>query len=236
MIAPDGTHQEYQERGDYHRHLDKSWRYYPVYMEKMHYVRDFIDSLDPATKILDLGCGEGLLVEEYHDKGYDVAGIDLNYQSKLVKKGSITQIAEDDEQFDLVMLLDVIEHLDFGAQEQAAREIVRVLKPGGQLLLTIPNLAHFASRFSFLLLGKLLRTSTIDRHPGDRPIAEYLRLFDGLGLTLEQRRGIFLTCPLLSVATLVSPGHALPLHRISNWAKPPADLCFLNLLVYRKST
>ena len=73
----------------------------------------------------------------------------------------------------------------------------RVLKDDGFLILSVPNLAHLHSRFKFFFAGKLTRTSAVDRHPGDRPLAEYLELLAGTGFEIERRGGIFPTVPVL---------------------------------------
>ena len=56
---------EYAERGEYHRTPDSSWDYLPTYVAKMEYVRGYLDALAPGTRVLDAGCGEGILVEEF---------------------------------------------------------------------------------------------------------------------------------------------------------------------------
>lgn len=221
---------EYHAKGDYHRELDPSWRYYPVYKEKMDYVRRYLDSLARTQSIVDVGCGEGLLVEEYRSKGYRIEGVDLNYSSEAVHRGDITALPFEDGHAEVALCLDVIEHLDFSQQGLALFELHRVLEPGGRLLLSVPNLAHFASRVSFALLGKLIRTSSIDRHPGDRPIGEYLKLVRDVGFKVLRRDGIFPTYPGVSALTAVSPRLSLPLHRLHNRLRPPAGFCFLNML------
>src|SRR4029079_10152032 len=80
----------------------------------------------------------------------------------------------------------------------AFAELHRVLRPGGELLVSVPNLAHLQSRIHFLLLGRLIRTASEFKHPGDRPVAEYLRLARAAGFTLAARRGIFPTVPVLT--------------------------------------
>ena len=70
-----------------------------------------------------------------------------------------------------------------------------MLKKRGKLILSIPNLAHLASRISFLLTGKLIRTSSIERHKGDRPICEYIELLKELNFKIR-RRNIFPTFPI----------------------------------------
>ena len=53
------------------------------------------------------------------------------------------------------------------------------LQPGGELFVSVPNLAHLQSRVQFLLRGRLIRTASEFKHPGDRPAAEYRRLWRG---------------------------------------------------------
>ena len=146
---------EYADKGDYHLSLDPSWPYLPVYLAKMAWVRRILDRTDPGKRILDVGCGEGTLVEEYRMKGYDIAGLDLNYASDYVEKGSILDIQYADESFDIVMNLDVLEHLNFNQQEKAVSECARILKPQGIFLVSVPNMAHFLSRLSFAIAGQI---------------------------------------------------------------------------------
>lgn len=56
--------EEYHKRGDYHKNLNPNWAYYPTYIAKAKLVKAFIDKLPAKAKILDVGCGEGVLVEE----------------------------------------------------------------------------------------------------------------------------------------------------------------------------
>lgn len=224
---------EYSERGDYHRQLDPNWRYYPIYVEKMRFVESFLAKLPRGSTILDMGCGEGILVEKFRRLGYDIAGLDLNYESEYVRRGDITATRLPEASVDVVLCLDVIEHLDFATQERAAREIARILKPGGTLLATIPNLAHLSSRLSFLLTGRLLRTSSIDRHPGDRPVHEYRQLFRR-HFSLKRVRGIFPTFPISSLLTLVCPARMLWWHRILNRFAAYPNWCFLNIFECQK--
>jgi len=175
-----------------------------------------------------MGCGEGVLINHYLKQGYEIEGIDLNYSSKEVKKGDITNLPYKDSSADVCLLLDVLEHLSFNQQEKALKEVKRVLKKGGTLLIAVPNLAHFASRLTFLFLGKLLRTSGADRHPGDRPIEEYLKLLNK-DFKIIKRTGIFPTFPLISFLTLKFPSRTIWLHRI--YSKVWPNWCLENLIV-----
>ena len=59
--APTG---EYASRGEYHRAPSPDWDYYPTYVAKLGFVRRYLDRLPAGTRVLDAGCGEGVLVEE----------------------------------------------------------------------------------------------------------------------------------------------------------------------------
>jgi 2-polyprenyl-3-methyl-5-hydroxy-6-metoxy-1,4-benzoquinol methylase len=71
---------EYAARGDYHRTLDPSWDYYPTYLAKLEAVRGYLNALPAATRVLDAGCGEGVLVEEYATR-LIITGVDAHYSS-----------------------------------------------------------------------------------------------------------------------------------------------------------
>lgn len=225
---------EYQVKGDYHKVLDTEWRYYPVYTAKMEYLTDFLKNIPKYAKILDAGCGEGVLVEIYREMGYDIRGLDLNYSSECVIKGNLLKMPFEDGEFDVVLCLDVIEHLNFEDQAPALHEIHRVLKKDGTVLLAIPNLAHFASRLSFLCTGNLIRTSTIERHRGDRPIKEYLKLIAEEKFQIAERKGIFPTLPIVSTLTYLYPGKVMGYHRVLNRILAYPNWCFLNIVICRR--
>lgn len=225
---------EYLQKGDYHLNLNPNWPYLPVYLEKMKHVRNFLNKQGRNKKIIDVGCGEGVLIEEYHRKGFDITGLDLNFQSKFVKKGNLLNPRLPKNYYDIILCLDVIEHLHFHEQKVAINNIIKMLKFGGKLFITIPNLAHFASRFTFLFMGKLLRTSKIERHRGDRPINEYLQLLKTHFVILE-RKGLFPTFPLISALTYFKPSKAIFLHRIYNKLFGYPNWCLLNIIICKKN-
>ena len=225
---------EYAARGDYHRAPDPSWDYYPTYLAKLHAVRRFLDTLPSGTRVLDAGCGEGVLVDEYAGR-LDIVGIDANYSSSRVSQGSLTALPCPDVSFDRALCLDVLEHLSYEDQPRALAELSRVLKAGGILFVSVPNLAHLQSRVQFLLRGRLIRTASELKHPGDRPIGEYITLAERTGFTLVERRGIFPTIPVLTHLIRKHPQALAPLHRALTALLPVPGWCFLNLLTFRKA-
>jgi SAM-dependent methyltransferase len=232
-MAPPVRSGEYAARGDYHRALDPAWDYYPTYLAKQQFVRAYLDALPPSTRVLDAGCGEGVLVEEYAAR-LQICGLDANYESPHVTRGSLLAAPFAAAAFDRVLCLDVLEHLPFAEQEPALREIHRLMTPDGELLLSLPNLAHLQSRLKFLLTGRLVRTASEIKHPGDRPIAEYLDLARRAGFVVIDRRGILPTIPVLTRFIRRHPARLAPLHRWLTRLLPIPGWCFLNLIRLRK--
>jgi SAM-dependent methyltransferase len=225
---------EYAARGDYHRHLDPHWSYAPIYERKLRWLDRAFEPISTRAKILDVGAGEGSIVERYRLKGYDVVGVDSAYESETVRRADLLGLPFEAETFDVVLCLDVLEHVELLDQPKALSEIARVMKPGARLLLTVPNLAHFHSRVRFLLTGKLTRTSAVERHPGDRPLAEYLELLAKEGFTVERRGGIFPTLPLAFRAVNRNPDKLGWLVSVLDAIVPFQSLRFLATVEARK--
>ena len=100
---------------------------------------------DRRPRILDVGCGTGanlLMLSEFGDaEGVDVSEDALAFCRerglKNVKLGAAEKLPYDDGTFDLVTALDVVEHLDDDLA--GLREMRRVLRPGGRVLLFVPT-------------------------------------------------------------------------------------------------
>ncbi len=223
---------EYSRQGEFHRNLDPNWSYYPIYINKVEAIDGLLRKYGcNHGKILDAGCGEGVLVEKYAAQGWDITGVDKNYASEFVQEGSITEMPFADDRFDTLLCLDVLEHLYYNDQNKALPELHRVLKPGGTAIFSIPNLAHFTSRLKFLLRGKLLRTASIGHHPGDRPLLEYLELLDKYGFEVVERQGIFPTVPPIYRMVMRYPSKCAGLLRFFRKVPFPIDWHFQVLLV-----
>jgi len=95
-------------------------------------------------RVLDYGCGAGLMLRVFKEYGYEVLGVEESEAfRKILKKDNIPSIASlseiDDlrESFDLVIVKDVIEHLENPVE--AINEIVSFIKPGGFIYVRVPN-------------------------------------------------------------------------------------------------
>lgn len=104
------------------------------------------------NKILDAGCGTGssilYLAELGHVYGVDISKIAVKFCKKRgiknVRVANILKLPYKDNFFDLVCLLDVMEHIK--DDKVAIKEARRVLKPGGILLTTVPALQFIYSK------------------------------------------------------------------------------------------
>lgn len=65
------------------------------------------------------------------------------------------------------------------------------------MLISIPNLAHLNSRFRLFFKGCLDRTDIETNHIGERPMKENIKLLQGGGFEIIQKKGITLTVPFL---------------------------------------
>lgn len=103
-----------------------------------------LDNLEKFTflknkRLLDVGCGPGYLLEEATLKQMETFGVDIISQKKAINifHGTLTQANFPANSFDMITMVDVLEHLkDPLAQLKAVKKI---LKKGGLLVIVTPN-------------------------------------------------------------------------------------------------
>ncbi len=106
----------------------------------------------PGGRILDLGCSGGLFAAHARAAGHEVTGVDcmeipgVRERTDHFVQASLEEgiPAEAGDGFDIIVAADVIEHLP--RPGQVLRDVRRVLRPGGQVLLSVPNFAHWYPR------------------------------------------------------------------------------------------
>lgn len=107
-------------------------------------------NLPVESKILDVGCGFGFALGGLRLLGYNnISGLEQSQQQASVcsKAGFDVEVTSDTvawlrerpQQFDAVILFDVLEHVSVDLQIDFLRAIYHCMRPGGILLMTVPN-------------------------------------------------------------------------------------------------
>lgn len=116
--------------------------------------------ISPPAKILDIGCGNGRFLGNLIDKGYETCGIELPGKAAQrarkiprlhLKIGRLSANDFHDKYFDAITMWHVFEH--FSEPKSTLKIIQKIVKPGGYLIISMPNIESFQSR---LFRGKWL--------------------------------------------------------------------------------
>jgi SAM-dependent methyltransferase len=135
-----------QAAGDWRATSSFTLRQYPQFVAL---VREHL-TIDRSARIVDLGCGHGALVFCLRALGFsNVSGIDISAeQIDLGRRLGVTDISRDDIfhylagehcTLDAALMLDVLEHMDKPGVIHLLDLVRRALKPGGCLILHVPN-------------------------------------------------------------------------------------------------
>jgi SAM-dependent methyltransferase len=108
-----------------------------------------MEKLKPESKILDVGSGTGYLVNALQAKGYQAVGIEpaagMRVQSQKkypqieVHEGTVGELPYAGDTYDAVLAVEVFRYLETEDIIAGYRECLRVLKPGGYLIVTLVN-------------------------------------------------------------------------------------------------
>jgi SAM-dependent methyltransferase len=141
------------------------------------------------SRILDVGCGTGWSTLMFHRAGHQAHGVDLHqngleawqeYPDLPYTAADAQSLPFPDNSFDIVSMYQMLEHVP--NPESALGEAIRVLRPGGRLVVVGPNLvgagytlyAAVQHTARCLRQGKLWdrRTPDMARHPAGNTMSE----------------------------------------------------------------
>jgi 2-polyprenyl-3-methyl-5-hydroxy-6-metoxy-1,4-benzoquinol methylase len=131
-----------------------------VTYQRCQYAYEFAIPIISGKKVLDVGCGLAYGTALMADAAATITGIDydaetiesnkLRYTNKsnlMFTQAAIPPLPFDDQSFDVITAFQFIEHIE--SRKEFLRECIRVLKPGGSLLVTTPNIKKSLARNPF---------------------------------------------------------------------------------------
>jgi len=155
MLADDDIRALYP--GDYYGEPGRKFR--PI-LERMvravaaRHIGFLSRGLPPGASILDVGCGRGVLFGPLADGGFEVFGVDMSEdavrgcdpRAQVRIASRLSDAGFEAERFDQIVIWHVLEHM--ADPFDTLRECRRILKPGGRLIVAVPNFSSAQARWS----------------------------------------------------------------------------------------
>jgi SAM-dependent methyltransferase len=146
----DGLHELYREMHDEQYLVEEAGR-----RRTARRLLDLLGSDGRGRRLLDVGCGHGLLLAEARARGYAVQGLELSREAARharetlglpVLETALEDKELDEERFDVIVLADVLEHLDdpVGSLDRC----IELLNDGGALLVVTPDPSSLTARLA----------------------------------------------------------------------------------------
>jgi SAM-dependent methyltransferase len=162
------------------------------------------------VRLLDVGCGSGLLIGLLKQQGFDVVGFDSSESAvgvaesetgvKVVTGRGVNDAGFAAASFDLVTLFHVIEHT--ADPRGTLDEVRRILQPRGRLLVQVPNIASWQSR----LCGPRWYGLDVPRHVVNYSGRAIRRLLSDCGFQVRRTCHFNLRDNAAALASSVCPG------------------------------
>lgn len=163
-----------------------------------------------GQRVLEVGFGAGVTFPNLHKIYQEIYGLDLNAPTGEVadvfkamgiethlQNGNVLSMPYEDDFFDTVLLISILEHLKPSEQQQAFGEIRRVLKPNGQVVYGVPIERPFTV-FVFRLMGCKIR---------EHHFSTEKQVCDAAGSVLKKVRVVQMQSPLSLMGPVYEVGH-----------------------------
>jgi methionine biosynthesis protein MetW len=161
-------------------------------------LRVIADMIEPATRVLDIGCGDGALLGYLvSEKGADARGVELSQSgvNACVTQGlSVIQGDADRDldaypkgAFDIVVLSQTLQ-----ATRQPRRVLETLVRIGERAIVSFPNFGYWRVRLSLLTRGRMPVTPFLDHQWYDSPnihlctLRDFVVLCDEIGARIEK--------------------------------------------------
>lgn len=150
------------------------------------------EHVEPGAQVLDLGCGDGTLLEQLiTERGAKASGIDLDLQQvqKCIARGVPVYHGDmlegmamfEDGRFDCVILSQTLQQT-----LEPHRVVQEMLRVGRRAIISFPNFGHWRVRLQLLLGGRMPVTNVLPYKWHDTPNIRLLTIKDFLDLCKEQ--------------------------------------------------
>lgn len=187
-----------------------------------------------SDRIIDVGCGSGVVSEFLAKSGAEVLGIDGNAdaisfasekfqrQNLSFRKGLVDSQFEAEEPFDKIYCLEVLEHIYYDQGRQMLANFHRALRPEGAVFLTTPNYRSFWPLIEWLLdRSRLVPHLAQDQHVEYYHRRKLCELAKAAGFTVDR---VFTTCFVAPWVAPLSRKLALKLQRMETGSSLPGSI------------
>jgi len=113
------------------------------------YIREHLS--DQPRQALDIPAGSGVFAEKVEQLGHHVVKVDLHGNEGFVFANMEERLPFEDASFDFVTSMEGLEHVINPVD--LLRELMRITRPGGHVVISTPNIVNLWSRLQFLFTG-----------------------------------------------------------------------------------